>query len=360
MSRDGKISAGQLFMLTFMTRLIIMLTVNARLTGGKNLLDLSISAVAYMALNLLLIIPAWILRRRYPNMDVLDAAEYGLGKWGKGIAALYALYFLFMNGYFLSFFQLFMESEINPEVPVWLISAAVLTAACYGAFLGLETIARAGGFIFILICAAMAFLLITLNQELRAENFTPLLYDGPGQAIQGFLLFFSRSTQYSVIPVLLPRTSGKLKLRYVLWNVSIGLFFIIMIVTVCGTLGPLAGMETFPVYTMTSLAQSGPFQRLDAVYTGVWLLGLFLTVALNLYLVCVCLTRIAGKTAGRLSVPVSGILLAVIVPLVLINPQVQEQVFRLEAILPMTAVVGVAVPIVAVWTARRREKRNEK
>ena len=358
MRQDGKISAGQLLMLAFLTRIIIMISVDSQLAGGKNLLDLSLSAVCYLGLNLVLILPAWMLHKRYPELDLLDAASYGLGKAGQITALLYAAYFLFMNSYFLTLFEQFMEEEVAPRLPVWLVSAAVLAVACYGAFLGLESIARTAGFLFLLACAGMLFLLVSLNSELRSENFTPLLYDGAGQTVQGTLLFLSRSTFYSVLPILLPRTTGSVRLKYLLWNVGLTLFFIVLIVTVCGTLGPMAGIKAFPVYTMSSLAQSGPFQRLDAVYIGIWMMGLFLTLALDLYLVCVCISHVFGKTAGRISILAGALALVVSTNTIFQTEAVQLSVFRLEFILIATLLTGLVIPCVILAAVRRKGKQH--
>ena len=88
MREDGKISAGQLFTLAFLSRIIIMITVDSRLSGGQDLLDLTFSALWYLGLNLVLILPVWLLHRRYPKLDILEVSCYSLGKWGKGAAVL--------------------------------------------------------------------------------------------------------------------------------------------------------------------------------------------------------------------------------------------------------------------------------
>ena len=359
MRRKGCISAGQLFTLAFLTRLIMMVTVDSRLAGGGSLLDLCLSAVLYLGLNLLFILPAWLLHRRWPELDVIQIAGYGLGRGSMVVAGLYVAYFLFMNGYFLSFFTLFMENEVNSQIPVWVVGAAVLVVACYGAFLGLEPIARTGGFIFLIVCAGMLFLLVCLNQELRAENFSPLLYDGPQTVIQGTLLFVSRGTFYCILPLLMPRTTGKLRIQYLLWNVGLCLFFIVMLVTVCGALGPMAQLETAPVHTAAALAQSGPFQRLDAIYIGIWMMGLFLILSLDLYLVSVCVSRIWGKAAGRVSILVGAMLLLVASNTILLTAQMQQALFRLEIVLSATLGVGMVLPLVVYGAAKIKQKQGE-
>ena len=174
--------------------------------------------------------------------------------------------------------------------------------------------------------------------------------------VQGTLLFLSRSTFYLVLPLLLPRTVGTLRLKYVLWNGGLALFFIVMIVTVCGALGPMAGLESFPMYTMASLAQSGPFQRLDAVYVAVWMMGLFLTLALDLYLVSVCAGRLFGKKAEKPAIPVCGVVLAVF-PL-LMTVEIREAAFSLAVLLMATLAIGVVFPMILLGLSKRKERKQ--
>ena len=210
----------------------------------------------------------------------------------------------------------------------------------------------------------MLFLLVCLNQELRAENFSPLLYDGPQTLIQGTLLFVSRDSRalrtfYCILPLLLPRTTGKLRVQYLLWNVGLCLFFIVMLVTVCGALGPMAQLETAPMHTAAALAQSGPFQRLDAIYIGIWMMGLFLILSLDLYLVSICVSRIFGKAAGRVSILVGAVLLLVASNTVLLTAQMQQSLFRLEVVLSATLGVGIVLPLVVYGAAKIKQKQGE-
>lgn len=360
MRETGKISANQLFTIAFLMRIVIAITIDSRLVGGNNLLDLAVSGVLFLVLNLILILPTWFLHKKYPDLDIIDAAQFGLGKLGIAVAIVYALYLLLMNGYSLSFFQLFMENEVNPQTPVWMISAAILITACYGAFLGLEAIARTGGFIFLAVCAGMLFLLVSLLPEIKGENFVPLLYNGPELTFQGVLLLLSRSAFYCVIPLLLPHTTGTMRFKYLIWNVSLSLFFIVMLLVVCGSLGPMASLGIFPVYTAAALAQAGPFQRLDAVYIGIWMMGLFLTLSLDLYLISFSIQKVFGKKAGKICMLSGAVLLVFASNAILLTTEMQRMLFRVEVILPFTVLAGILLPGIVLIAANRKEARNQR
>ena len=151
-----------------------------------------------------------------------------------------------------------------------------------------------------------------------------------------------------------------MKCRYLFWNVGLCLFFIVMIVTVCGTLGPVAGLQNFPVYTMAALAQSGPFQRLDAIYTGVWMMGLFLTTALDLYLISLCVSFLWGKIAGRVAILAGAVLLAVGCNTFLASGEAVATVFGIQIVLPATMVTGVLLPIVILLAVKHKDKTAQK
>ncbi len=50
-----------------------------------------------------------------------------------------------------------------------------------------------------------------------------------------------------------------------------------------GVMGDAAGLQAFPVYTLSQLAGSGSMVRMDALYTGFWIFAIFIKAALLIY-----------------------------------------------------------------------------
>lgn len=306
------ISAAQLFSTLFIGRLIIILTTNAQLAGGGNFIDNVFSSLLAMALNFILIIPIYLLHRRRPTLNIIDDSYFLFGKFGMIISLFYGIYFIAVNWYYLSFFQLFIENVIDPQTPVWLISVAVLVVACYGAYKGVEAIVRVSGFILIAISAGLIFIITTLSFQIDPINYEPAFYEGNRQMIMGMVLYLARSTGFAMIALLLPITKGKKKLGFSIWNISVYLAMAIILLVMVGAVGDYLKTQLFPVYAATSMAEAGPFQRLDAVYLGMWMMGLFIKIALDLFLVSLCITKSFGNTAGKISIIVGAILIAII------------------------------------------------
>ena len=97
---------------------------------------------------------------------------------GALITVFYGLYFLFICGYNLSFYSAFVSSVMAPKFSLLLLASAVLLTACYGAFRGVEALARASGIIIVIVVACLVFFITALLFKLDPLNYTPLLYDG--------------------------------------------------------------------------------------------------------------------------------------------------------------------------------------
>ena len=61
-----------------------------------------------------------------------------------------------------------------------------------------------------------------------------------------------------------------------------------------GVMGDAAGLQAFPVYTLSQLAGSGSMVRMDALYTGFWIFAIFIKAALLIYCAAVTLPGSGG------------------------------------------------------------------
>ena len=82
----------------------------------------------------------------------------------------YGLYFLFICGYNLSFYSAFVSSVMAPKFSLLLLASAVLLTACYGAFRGVEALARASGIIIVIVVACLVFFITALLFKLDPLN----------------------------------------------------------------------------------------------------------------------------------------------------------------------------------------------
>lgn len=143
--QQQSIGAGLLYCIAFMSRPIVMLSLNSAVLGGNNAVDNTVSAGIGLLLSLISAIPVFWLCSRYPALNILDVASGAMGRVGLLVPILYLLYFILMGCYYVSFFAVFIGNVMDPKMPAWLIALGVIAVSCYGAKRGLEAIARARG-----------------------------------------------------------------------------------------------------------------------------------------------------------------------------------------------------------------------
>ena len=242
MQKQYRISAGQLFSILFVNRSVIMLTHNTLLGGGENMVDNILSALLALVLNFVLILPLYFLHRRNPQENVLETGERLVGKPGAILLAVfYGLYFMAIDSYYLSFFQIFLNNIMEPLMPVWLVALAFVAVVCYAAYLGIEAIARTAGFALAIILIGMVWIGVALLPKIQWINYDPFLYNGPKQLFTGTALFLARSTGFSTMALLLPRVSGKKKLKFCIWNTGIYCLMIFLLLGMVGVGGSGCG-----------------------------------------------------------------------------------------------------------------------
>ena len=354
------ISAAQFFGMMFVSRITITIALNAQYAAGESLLDGILSYLLAMAVGFLLAVPVWLLHKRVPSLPIGETAVRVFGQFGKLIPLCYILYFWVMNGVSLALFQLFLLDNVNPDFPAFLILTALVAVAAYGAWRGLEAIARTSACVLVLLLLGTVLVFALVARRFQKENLEPLLAGGVSQLLRGAALFLSRTSLFAEMAVLLPFVKGRKVLGFSLWAGSTSLFVGVLIFLIAGCLGQYAYTQNFPVYALTSISEISSMQRLDAVFTGVWMMGLIVQTACELYACRVCVSSLTGnKLAPWIVFPSGAVMVGLGVGIA--SAYKMQTVFmdtRLWLILTgITAVLLPLVLLVGKAAARRKGER---
>ncbi len=358
MSRKCVIGAGPLFSLLLVSSLIIMITVNSTWTGGGDFLDGVISCAIAFAANFIAVIPLGLLYRRKPTMNILDHGYYLTGWFGGVLALFYGFYFLTVDCYYLSVFQVFNANMIDPEMPSWLIVIAVLAAAVYAAWKGVESITRASVFILVMLLAGLAFILLTSIAQVKPENFKPVLYNGWEQTIRSTMLFLGRSTGLATLAVVLPVTKGGKKTGFAVWNIVTYVLMSAIIVIMVGVLGNALQIQMFPMHTLAAVSGIGPFQRMDSVFLGIWLLGVFIKIAVDLYLFGSCMQRVFRIRRGGFFIIGGALAVGAVSVLITKSVALQHLFFDIYLLAPLTLLASFVIPLVLLLIDTLKSKNK--
>ncbi|MGN0537034.1 MAG: GerAB/ArcD/ProY family transporter [Acutalibacteraceae bacterium] len=284
MSRIGRITSGQLFVMFFVSRIIVTMTYSPALSNGDTLWDHLISVFISFILTFILLIPILCLKSKYRSLSVLDLSVMRFGVVGSILNIFYGLYFAFVAVYTLTSYGIFLDNVIDEPIPSALILTAVVITACYGAYKGVEALARFSGIVLVGLLLTLAFMMFALVPSVKPENYSSVSYVNGTQIYNGIMLMMSRMSCVPALGVLYPIAKGNIFRSAAKWNIALFLTMFSLIVMLTGAMGDYLSVQLFPIYEAATAGEFGIFRRLDAFYIGMWTAGLFVKVALFLYL----------------------------------------------------------------------------
>ena len=150
--------------------------------------------------------------------------------------------------------------------------------------------------------------MLTLTDKVDFLNLTPLFYNGVTTVVKVAVDSVGQTVEYGIIALMMPRVTGKYRKGYYIWLFSQVFLMAIMFFFACTVMGNFASTQMFPFHTMASLAEFSMFTRLDAIFTGVWIMCAFIKAGLLIYLQSELLEKYFGKFRKGQYIIVIGIL----------------------------------------------------
>ncbi|MGN0479203.1 MAG: GerAB/ArcD/ProY family transporter [Hominenteromicrobium sp.] len=348
MKQPTKISVLQFYLMLFVSRIVVSVTLNAQTVGDSNFLDNIFSSLLLFAALFLFVLPLFALNRKYPDASLPAIAERRLGGLGYGVSAVYGLYFVIMNTFSLSLFLMLVLNTIDPAAAKWSVAAILAAIALYGAVKGIETISRASLCIFTLFLLGMGVIFLALSPNIRLDYTEPMLYDGFGQTLRGFFVFAARCTSLAEFAVLMPFAEGNKKLGFALWNGGVTAFLALLLFFIVSCLGEYAYLQIFPAYTLSAIAEIAGIQRLDALFIGLCMMALIIRMACGLFAVSECISRVMRPRARTAVLAGISVLSVVLSLWITADAKRAGILFRTAYLLPLTVLTGAVLPVL-VW-----------
>ena len=341
------ISARQFFVAMFVSQVLVTIALGAQFTGGENILDSIFSYLLAMAVGLAVALPiGWSQRG---GRSVPELAMDGLGRAGAVVPLAYCLYFVIAGGSSLALFEIFLMDTVNPGFSAGLVVAALLGVALYGAMRGIETVGRCATCVLVVLLLGCGLVFGIVAARFSGKNLEPVFYHGFGQTKQGVALFLARTSVFADMAVLLPQVKGRKALGFAGWMAGTAGFISLTILLIAGCLGRYAYTQNFPVYVLASLTEVRSLQRLDAVFTGVWIMGLIIKLAVDLYACRVCFAAISKKRRRwPVCLAAGGMLLLALLGAA--GGAVQALLMDEDFLALCTLLSGLALPVIA-WAA---------
>ena len=354
MTRAVKVSAGQIFCMLFVSRIVLMLTYSAgsmELTWG---VDYLLVMLTYMAANFLTAIPIFVLCFRNPGMNVIECAQKAFGRGAIAVAVIYGLFFLYISARDVGRFNLFVTSVLNPHVPVFLFSLLVIVAACYAAGLGVEAVLRTSTVIAAILVLSLLFIIIALIPQLDLLGMDPIHVTSVSDFLRSAFRGISHTPEPLALLLLIPLAKGKVGKGFIIWNIVTAAVMLLLSFLVYGVLGIYTTQLAFPFYSAATVAELGIFQRMDAVFTAIWMGGAFIKTTFTLLLAVTCFQHVFGKKYKTLLIWLGGLIM--VGASVLFSEDIQSALVKnfatAEGILVL--VLMVVIPLILLIAGRKK------
>ncbi|HHZ06169.1 MAG TPA: GerAB/ArcD/ProY family transporter [Clostridiales bacterium] len=363
MKKTISVSVSQLFIMLFLSRIIAYVTFSTYIADVSQMWGNMASLPLSLIITLLMTVPVYMLYKQDKKRTITDNGYEVLGRLGFVVAVVYGLYFLWVLVYTLTLFNLFVTNLLNPTISAFVLSLAVVIAAVYGAYKGIEAISRASTIVLVIVLVAVIFMVCTLLPRVDSLNYTPVFLRSGGDIWQSTLFMIGRNSAIPAMGMLLPFVNGRVKKGICLWAFFSYLCIGLLILLIVGVLGDYISTQVFPMYTVTSIAGVGVLERLDGVFLGVWTAGMFIKISLFIYLLSMCVKRIFGDLASRVSILLCGALVLGVSTLTSVQDSWLGILFNSNVTVWLTLITGVLLPLLLLCIRLIKKKvgaRHEK
>ncbi len=291
----GKISAFQFYVMLFLSRTLTTVTYLSSYTENIRLSDMLVQPIFRIVIGTLIMLPVFRLYKRHGNKNVLELINEKSEKLAKLVAIVFIIYFFYFTVVTLARLDLFAGTVVFPETDVEYMLIFAVILCCYGAYLGLEPLGRSSVISAALVIPALIFIMLTLVKKVDFLNLTPIFYNGVMPVVRVAVDSVGQTVEYGIIALMIPRVTGKFRKGYFIWLFSQVFLMAIMFFFACTVMGNFASTQLFPFHTLASLAEFSMFTRLDAVFTGVWIMCAFIKAGLLMFLQTDILTTYFGQ-----------------------------------------------------------------
>lgn len=358
MVTKGKISAFQFYVMLFLSRVLTTVTYISSYTKNVRLSDMLIQPIFRIVFGIIIMIPIYLLHKKYDDKNLIDVARERSPKLSKAISVLYLIAFFYFTVVTIARLDVFTGTVVFPETNVNFMLVFVIIFCCYGAYLGFEALGRTSVLTAVLVIPAIVFILCALVNKVDLLNLSPIFYNGVLPVVETAVDSVGQTIEYAMIAIALPKVNGKVTKGFFAWLFSQTLLMAVMFFFAGSVMGNFAATQLFPFHTLASLAEIAMFDRLDAIFTSVWIMCAFIKASLLIFLQADILHKEFGKLKKVNYLTVIGIVT------IAANLFVAGGIERFSAVdasiikVIITGITTFVIPLIILIISRRREDKK--
>lgn len=257
--------------------MLISFTVSSSALKSRYSFDLVYSTLTALAVTAVVSLPAVIMVSKGKNV---------LGN--KILAPLYGAYFIFSGALNICKFAVFSSTELNQNAKIIVLAGFMIVACAYAASLGIEAVSRFGSMVFVLTLIGIIGVIIEGAREFSFLNIFPITQNEPGGILKNILFSVCSSNEIVLLIVLAPKVNGKIKKPFFTSLAAAYAAIMLLVAFAVGVLGDTASLSSYPLFEVAQISKLGSGERIEAIFTALWIFAAFLKISLFLYCSAVC------------------------------------------------------------------------
>jgi spore germination protein KB len=301
-----------------------------------------------------------VLARRFPSQVFTEYLPEVLGRVpGKLLAAVYAVeYINFVFGA-LSVGSSFIHITILSHTPLIALDIVLAAAAVYGAYLGIEVIARQNQLVWPAWMLMLVLLFSLVAKDINLSNLRPVFENGLLPTLKGVYFISPWRGEVAVLSMLFPYLNQKHEaFKTVLWAeglISItGALTLLIILGVFGS--PVAAHLIFTFDVLARYISVGNFiEGMEILVVFVWFSGVVTRLALLYHLAAIATASTLGLKSYRVTlipIAIATVILSKVVFGVYFN--LTDFLFRIWPVYGV--IVDLVLPAIILLVAVLRKK----
>ncbi len=340
------ITALQLFMLMWLSRVIVTLIYMSPLSGNFNISDMLVQAVFSTVMILVSVFAVRILMGDSNQNGFLSRCTEVSKGFGKISAVLIFLTIMYLAFRTIMRFEIFTTSVIYPQSNLRFFLVILIIACLYCVVMGLDVLGRTAEIFFSAVVLSLVFILAATLARFEITNFTPFLYYGVERPLKSS--FYSLGISIEVLyPLLLKdKIKGKKLMCVYPWIFITCGFMLLMILWQVGVLGEYLDTQIFPFFSLTSMTSIGFLERLDAVLTAAWVVCEFVRLSMHIYIGGLCLKTVFTRLRRNDSLMIFAVLLGLLTVIAHESSIVQKIISNVSSLAIMYAVTVIVLPLI--------------
>ena len=361
---NGRISSVQMFLILLVLEGSSAILYSPRgvaaLAGPDSWLAVSLGDLLY---GLVILLVALGLAKRFPVQTLGAYLPEIMGKIpGKLLSATYAVFILFYTSFILGQGFWYLQINFLPHTPRLVIVMVLAIAAIYGAYLGIEVIARETGMAALVWYTAALLLFLLAAKDIDSGNLRPAFENGPLPVLRAGIFHSTWRANIFAALFLYPYLNQKQEaLKTGLW--FLGIIIIIaataqaVIVGVFGS--PVTAHLDFPIEDLVRYISVANFlERLDSVFMTFWIGAIVCKLAIFYHAAGIITADTLGLKNYR--VTLLPVVVASVVACELLFGTLSKMVDFQFKLAPVTTAVWVlAIPALILLIAVLRKKRAD-